>query len=117
MKKALFVLLLLIGAATMNASGHSVWLESRDQADVGDSDRLYALYGHLDDVTGITSPAIESAFLLAPDGQKTDLVSFGRALVSPALAAWAGQPAHVTQAQRILVAACAQAGASTARAA
>ena len=46
MKKALFVLLLLIGAATMNASGHSVWLESRDQADVGDSDRLYALYGH-----------------------------------------------------------------------
>ncbi len=43
--------------------------------------------------------------------------SFGRALVSPALAAWAGQPAHVTQAQRILVAACAQAGASTARAA
>ena len=73
MKKALFVLLLLIGVATMNASGHSVWLESRDQADVGDSDRLYALYGHLDDVTGITAPAIESAFLLAPDGQKTDL--------------------------------------------
>ena len=73
MKKALFVLLLLIGVATMNASGHSVWLESRDQADVGDSERLYALYGHLDDVTGITAPAIESAFLLAPDGQKTDL--------------------------------------------
>lgn len=43
--------------------------------------------------------------------------SFGRALVSPALAAWGGQPAHVTQAQRILVAACTQAGASTARAA
>ena len=74
MKKALFVLLLLIGAATMNASGHNVWLESRDQADVGDSERLYALYGHLDDITGITTPAIESAFLLAPDGQKTDLV-------------------------------------------
>ena len=73
MKKALFVLLLLIGAATMNASGHNVWLESRDQANVGDNQTLYALYGHLDDVIGITAPAIESAFLLAPNGQKTDL--------------------------------------------
>ena len=45
MKKALFVLLLLIGAATMNASGHNVWLESRDKTDVEDSERLYALCG------------------------------------------------------------------------
>ena len=72
-KKALFVLLLLIGAATINACGHNAWLESRDQADVGDNERLYALYGHLDDITGITAPAIESAFLLAPDGQKLNL--------------------------------------------
>ncbi|MCK9406182.1 MAG: DUF4198 domain-containing protein [Methanothrix sp.] len=72
-RATLALFLLLIGAVTMNASGHNVWLESRDQADVGDSERLYALYGHLDDITGITAPAIESAFLLAPDGQKTDL--------------------------------------------
>jgi len=73
MKTAILVCLLLLGAATLNATAHNVWLESRDQADVGDSERLYALYGHLDDVTGITAPAIESAFLLAPDGQKMDL--------------------------------------------
>lgn len=40
---------------------------------LGDNERLYALYGHLDDITGITAPAIESAFLLAPDGQKLNL--------------------------------------------
>jgi len=73
MKKLMSLFMLLIVAATMNASGHNVWLESRDQVDVGDSERLYALYGHINDITDITSPAIESAFLLAPDGQKLNL--------------------------------------------
>lgn len=73
MKKALLIFLLLIGAATMNASAHNAWLESRDQVNVGDNERLYALYGHLDDITGIIAPAIESAILVAPDGQKLKL--------------------------------------------
>ena len=46
-KTVLVLFLLLIGAATMNASGHNMWLESKDQANVGDSERVYALYGHL----------------------------------------------------------------------
>lgn len=57
----------------MNASGHNAWLESKDQANVGDNERLYAFYGHLNDVAGITSPSIESGCLLAPDGQKLNL--------------------------------------------
>lgn len=73
MNKTIFVFLLLIGAATINASGHSMWLELKDLADVGDSERLYALYGHMDDVTGITAPKMESSSLLAPDGEKLDL--------------------------------------------
>jgi cobalt/nickel transport protein len=73
LKTALFVFLLLIGAATMNASGHSMWLESKDQANVGDTERVYALYGHLSDITGITAPMIEASSLLAPDGQKLNL--------------------------------------------
>jgi|GEM_PF-6061545 len=35
MKTALLVCLLLFGAATLNATAHNVWLESRDQADWG----------------------------------------------------------------------------------
>lgn len=73
MKTPLLVLLLLIGAATMNASGHSAWLESKDQVDVGDNERLYAFYGHLNDIAGITEPSIKAADLLAPDGSKINL--------------------------------------------
>ncbi len=73
-KTALLAFLLLIGAATMNASGHSMWLESKDQVNVGDNENLYAFYGHLNDITAVSAPSIESSSLLTPDGQKINLV-------------------------------------------
>jgi hypothetical protein len=72
-RTALVLFLLLIGAVTMNASAHNMWLESKDLVNVGDSERLYALYGHLNDPTGITAPSIENSSLLTPDGQKLNL--------------------------------------------
>jgi len=58
----------------MNASAHSMWVESKDQAEVGDSQEVYTFYGHLNDVTGMNVPLIDSSYLLTPDGQKLNLV-------------------------------------------
>jgi hypothetical protein len=72
-KATLLVFLLLIGAATMNASAHSMWVESKDVADVGETQSVYSFWGHLDDPTGITAPSSEANNLVTPNGQKLDL--------------------------------------------
>ena len=72
-KSGLIACLLLIVAMTMNASSHSLWVESRDMAKVGDSQVAYSLFGHPSSSTGMYVPLMESYFLKTPDGKKLDL--------------------------------------------
>jgi len=74
MKGTLIALIFMVLAMTMSASAHSMWVETEDQAAVGDSQEVYAFYGHIDDPTGIALPLIDSSYLITPDGQKLDLV-------------------------------------------
>ncbi|VVB70251.1 Uncharacterised protein [uncultured archaeon] len=57
----------------MSASAHSMWVESRDVANVGDSQDIYTFYGHMNDPTGMNVPLLDETYLLTPDGQKLNL--------------------------------------------
>lgn len=64
---------LLIGAVTMNASAHGVWVESKDTANVGENLEGFVFYGHANDPASFALPAMNSTYLVTPDGQKLDL--------------------------------------------
>jgi cobalt/nickel transport protein len=69
-RSALVLFLLLIGAVTMNASAHGVWVELKDLVDVGESQDAYVYYGHANDPAGFALPVMDSSYLMTPDGQK-----------------------------------------------
>lgn len=69
-RAALILLLLLIGAATMNASGHGIWVELNDLAEVGESQEAYVFYGHGHDPASFALPVMDQTYLVTPDGQK-----------------------------------------------
>jgi len=102
-RSALVLFLLLIGAVTMNASAHGVWVELKDLVDVGESQDAYILYGHANNPAGITVTNMDPSYLMTPDGQKimlnTNTVEgkwipgYGwtvKYLVSPIAAYWPG---------------------------
>ena len=57
----------------MNASAHGVWAEVKDLVEVGESQDAYVFYGHANDPAGFALPAMESSYLMTPDGQKITL--------------------------------------------
>ncbi|MGB3943629.1 MAG: DUF4198 domain-containing protein, partial [Methanothrix sp.] len=67
------LLLLILGGMTMNASAHALWVESKDIANVGDSQTVYFFYGHAGSVAGFSVPLMDAAYLLTPAGEKLDL--------------------------------------------
>lgn len=69
-KNALVLFLLLVGAVTMNASAHGVWVELKDQVDVGESQDAYVIYGHANDPASFALPVMGDPYLMTPDGQK-----------------------------------------------
>ncbi|HOE45233.1 MULTISPECIES: DUF4198 domain-containing protein [Methanothrix] len=107
-RATLALFLLLIGAVTMNASAHGVWAEVKDLVEVGESQDAYVFYGHANDPAGFALPAMESSYLMTPDGQKITLNTnkvegewvpgygwtgdFG---VSPVVAYWPGNYVYV----------------------
>ena len=72
-RSALILSLLLIGAVTMNASAHGVWVELKDMVDVGEGQDVYVFYGHANDPASFALPVMESSYLMTPDGQKIDM--------------------------------------------
>ena len=92
----------------MNASAHGVWAEVKDLVEVGESQDAYVFYGHANDPAGFALPAMESSYLMTPDGQKITLNTnkvegewvpgygwtgdFG---VSPVVAYWPGNYVYV----------------------
>jgi cobalt/nickel transport protein len=70
MRPTLILLMLLIGAATMNASAHELWVELNDLVDVGESQEAYVFWGHADDPASLALPVIDKTYLVTPDGQK-----------------------------------------------
>lgn len=72
-RNALVLFLLLIGAATMNASAHGVWVELKDLVDVGESQDAYVFYGHANDPAGFALPIMDSPYLMTPGGEKIAL--------------------------------------------
>jgi cobalt/nickel transport protein len=72
-KAALVLFMLLIGALTMNASAHGVWVELKDLVEVGESQDAYVFYGHANNPAGFALPVMQSSYLMTPDGQKITL--------------------------------------------
>ncbi len=70
MRAVLILSLLLIGAVSMNASAHGIWVEVDDLVDVGESQDAYVFYGHGHDPASFALPAMNQTYLMTPDGQK-----------------------------------------------
>lgn len=69
-KTALTLFLLLIGAATMNASAHGAWVELDDLVDVGESQDAFVFYGHGYDPASFSLTFMDQIYLITPDGLK-----------------------------------------------
>ena len=67
------LLLLILGGMTMNASGHALWVESKDVAEAGATQPVYFFYGHAGSVAGFSVPLMDAAYLLTPAGERLDL--------------------------------------------
>lgn len=109
-KTELVLFLLLIGAATMNASAHGIWVELEDLVDVGDSQDAYVFYGHANNPAGFALPAMNQTYLMTPDGEKITakmdeevgnwFVGYGfvgDVGISPLTAFWPGNYVYVAQ--------------------
>jgi cobalt/nickel transport protein len=57
----------------MNASAHGVWVELKDQVEVGEGQDAYAFYGHANDPASFSLPVMDAPYLMTPDGQKISL--------------------------------------------
>ena len=52
----------------MNASGHGIWVELNDLAEVGESQEAYVFYGHGHDPASFALPVMDQTYLVTPDG-------------------------------------------------
>ncbi|MEN3036552.1 MAG: DUF4198 domain-containing protein [Candidatus Methanosuratincola petrocarbonis] len=68
------LVLLLIEVLVAPVDAHALWVESKDVADVGNSQKVYSFYGHVSSSAGMSVPLIDTAYLITPNGQKLDLV-------------------------------------------
>lgn len=69
----LVTLLVLMAALTLSASAHSLWVETKDTAEVGDEQQIYVFYGHANSPNDFSLPLLNESFLIKPDGTKMEL--------------------------------------------
>ena len=73
MRRYLITLAALVAALVVSASAHSLWVEAKDTAEVGDLQEAYTFFGHATSSTGIYVPLMDSTYLVTPNGEKLDL--------------------------------------------
>jgi len=73
MRRNLVTAIALLGLLVASASAHSLWVETRDLADVGEPLTIYSFFGHATSATGIYVPLMDAHYLMAPDGNRQDL--------------------------------------------
>ena len=69
----MIALLALMIALAVSASAHSLWVETRDMAEVGDEQQIYVFYGHPNSPDDFSLPLLNESFLIKPDGTKVQL--------------------------------------------
>ncbi len=73
MRRQLFIAMALLGIMVATAGAHSLWVETRDMAEVGEPQTVYSFFGHTTSATGIYVPLMDAHYLIAPDGNRQDL--------------------------------------------
>lgn len=73
MRRYLIALMAFVAALVISASAHSLWVETKDTAEVGDLQEVYSFFGHATSSTGIYVPLMECTYLVTPNGEKLDL--------------------------------------------
>ncbi len=73
MRLYLITLVMLMAALAISASAHSLWVETKDMAEVGDEQPIYVFYGHPNSPGNFYLPLLNESVLIKPDGTKTEV--------------------------------------------
>lgn len=73
MGQYMITLLALMVTLAISASAHSLWVETKDMAEVGDEQPIYVFYGHSNAPGNFFLPLINESFLINPDGTKSEV--------------------------------------------
>jgi len=71
--RTLVILVTLMAMLVISASAHSLWVETKDMAEVGDEQQIYVFYGHANSPGNFLLPLISESLLIKPDGTKMDV--------------------------------------------
>lgn len=73
MRRYLITLVMMMAALAISASAHSLWVETKDTAEVGDEQSIYVFYGHTNSPGNFYLPLLNGSVLIKPDGTKSDI--------------------------------------------